>query len=67
MQLLLITIRKNKRYQNALSGLNQKGVAATGVDVSQIQQKLQIGKEPNATMKILSTGAGVTAKSQSGT
>ena len=58
--------KKEQAYQNALNGLNQKGVAATGVDVSQIQQKLQIGKEPNATMKILSTGAGVTAKSQSG-
>lgn len=51
--------QKHDAYENALKGLNQTGVAATGVDVSQIQQKLQIGKEPNATMKVLSVGSGV--------
>ena len=58
--------KKEQAYQNALKGLNQTGIAATGVDVSQIKQQLTIGKEPNATMKILSLGQGVNQNTVSG-
>ena len=58
--------KKKAAYDKAVAGLNQNGVAATGVDPSQIQQKLSIGKEPNATMKILSLGQGVTQTTTNG-
>lgn len=52
--------KRKDEYDKAMADLNQNGVAANGVDLTTIKQQLSIGKEPNATMKILSMGNGVT-------
>lgn len=46
--------KKLAAYNKAIAGLNQTGVATDGVDPTSLTQKLILGKEPNATVKVLS-------------
>ena len=51
--------KKLAAYNKAIAGLSQKGVAISSVNPATIQQKLVLGKEPDAVMKVDSLGNNV--------
>lgn len=51
--------KQKANYDKAVSGLNNQGIAMSGIDPSSITQKLILNKTPNATVKVLSSSPNV--------
>lgn len=56
--------QQKSNYDKAVQGLDETGVAVSGIDPSSITQKLILNKCPNATVKVLSSSSDVTVTVQ---